>query len=54
MRIQETGRILKESRYARNAAAAEQHDDGVISRAWRMVSNLPGRITGLFHRNGGR
>ena len=43
MRIQETDRILKESRYARNAAAAEQqnhHHHGVMSRAWHAVTKL--------------
>ncbi len=42
MRIQETDRILKESRYARNAAAAseQQHHSGVMSRAWHMVTKL--------------
>jgi hypothetical protein len=46
MRIQETDRILKESRYARNAAAAEQQNQhqGVVSRAWHAV-------TKLFRRN---
>ena len=49
MRIQETDRILKESRYARNAAAAQQQDEGMLSRAWHMVSNLPSKLTGMFH-----
>ena len=43
MRIQETDRILKESRYARNAAAASQqqhHHDGMMSRAWQAVTKL--------------
>jgi hypothetical protein len=47
MRIQETDRILKESRHARNAAASQQHqqeEGGVFSRALRM-------ITKLFHRH---
>ena len=44
MRIQETDRILKESRYARNAASHEQEDHNVLSRAWRMISSLPGKI----------
>ncbi|MDQ3283191.1 MAG: hypothetical protein M3Q69_17475 [Acidobacteriota bacterium] len=52
MRIQETDRILKESRYARNAAAAQhQHDEGnMMSRAWRMFSSLPQKLTGMFHK----
>jgi len=41
MRIQETDRILKESRIARNAAASEQHHHhGVMSRAWHAVTKL--------------
>lgn len=50
MRIQETDRILKESRYARNGAAHQQHDEGMMSRAWRMVSSLPEKLTGMFRR----
>ena len=40
MRIQETDKILKESRYARNAAAQQHEPEGIMSRAWRMVSTL--------------
>jgi hypothetical protein len=41
MRIQETDRILKEARMARNSAAAqEQHHEGVVSRAWHAVTKL--------------
>jgi hypothetical protein len=42
MRIQETDRILKESRYARNAAAhtEQQHPSGMMSRAWHAVTKL--------------
>ena len=47
MRIQETDRILKEARYARQAAT-QQHEEGVISRAWRAVST---KLTGLFHKH---
>lgn len=51
MRIQETHGILKESRLTRSANAENQHEDhGLMSRAWRMVSTLPGRITGMFKR----
>ena len=50
MRIQETDRILKESRYARNGAAAEHHEEGIFSRALRAVSSLPARLTGMFKR----
>lgn len=49
MRIQETNGILKESRLARNAAH-QQDEGGLMSRAWRMVSTLPQKITSLFHR----
>jgi hypothetical protein len=49
MRIQETDRILKESRYARNNAAAQQQDEaGVMSRAWKAVST---KLMGLFHKH---
>jgi hypothetical protein len=51
MRIQETNGILKESRYARNAAAHQQQEEsGFMSRAWRMVSSLPQKLTGIFSR----
>ena len=40
MRIQETNNILKESRYARNAAASQHEDNGIMAKAWRMVSSL--------------
>ena len=51
MRIQETDRILKESRYARQAAHRQEEEEGVMARAWRMVSSLPARVAGLFHRH---
>ena len=49
MRIQETDRILKESRYARNAAA-QQHEEegGVMSRVWKAMSS---KLSGLFHKH---
>ena len=52
MRIQETNEILKESRLARNAAATHNHDEGtgMMTRAWRMVSSLPHKITSFFHK----
>lgn len=50
MRIQETDRILKESRYARHATP-QHHDEGVVSRAMRMLSSLPGKVTGLFKKH---
>jgi hypothetical protein len=48
MRIQETDRILKESRYARNAAAQQQAEEGVMSRAWKALSS---KLAGLFHKH---
>ncbi|HYH07302.1 MAG TPA: hypothetical protein VEK11_09625 [Thermoanaerobaculia bacterium] len=52
MRIQETNQVLKESRYARNAAASHQHEDsGMMTRAWRMVSSLPEKLTGMFRKS---
>jgi hypothetical protein len=49
MRIQETDRILKESRNARHAQAIHGHDqEGVMQRAWKVVSSLPGKLTGMF------
>jgi hypothetical protein len=50
MRIQETNSILKESRLARNAANHHQEEPGLMSRAWRMFSSLPQKLTGIFHR----
>ena len=49
MRIQETDRILKESRYTRHGNAPS-HDEGFMSRAWRMVSSLPEKLTGVFKK----
>jgi hypothetical protein len=52
MRIQETDRILKESRHARHSAQQHQHDDeGVMQRAMRMISSLPMKFTGLFRKH---
>ena len=51
MRIQETNKILKESAIARHSTAPQQQDDGMMTRAWRMVSHLPQTITGLFRRH---
>ena len=48
MRIQETDRILKEARYARQGAAAHQQEEGVMSRAWRAVST---KLTELFRKH---
>ena len=51
MRIQETDRILKESRHARHAAAQHHEERGVLSRAWQMVQRLFSRSN---HEDGGR
>lgn len=52
MRIQETDRILKESRYARHSTEQEhEHELGLMTKAWRMVSSLPGKFTGLFRKH---
>jgi hypothetical protein len=49
MRIQETDRILKESRNARHAHAVHSHDnEGMMQKAWRVVTSLPGRISNKF------
>jgi hypothetical protein len=50
MRIQETDRILKESRYSRNAAASQQHDEdhGMVSRTWRSLST---KLSSLFRKH---
>jgi hypothetical protein len=50
MRIQETNKILKESGYARHSTQ-QQQDEGMVTRAWRMVSHLPEMITGLFRKH---
>ena len=44
MRIQETDRILKESRVARHGASQQHEESGVMTRAWRMISSLPGKL----------
>ena len=44
MRIQETDRILKESRYARQNAQQDSHDTGVVSRMWQ-------KLTGIFRKH---
>lgn len=40
MRIQDTDRILKESRQARRAASQHHEEPGMLSRAWHMVQRL--------------
>lgn len=51
MRIQETNKILKESAIARHSTHQQQQDEGMMSKAWRIVSHLPQTITGLFRRH---
>ena len=38
MRIQETDRILKESRYGRRPV--RQHPEGFVARAWQKLTSL--------------
>ena len=47
MRIQETDRILKDSRAARHSAAMH-HEESVMSRAWKAVST---KLTELFRKS---
>jgi hypothetical protein len=49
MRIQDTNRILNESRHGRTPV--EHHEDGMVTRAWKMVSSLPEKFTGLFRKH---
>lgn len=51
MRIQETDRILKESRHSRHAAGQHEEEEGVMSRAWKAVASLPAKLTGLFKKH---
>jgi hypothetical protein len=48
MRIQETDRILKESRISRNEVARNAEEPGTVARTWRMISD---KVTGLFRRS---
>ena len=41
MRIQETNRVLKESRFSRNAGHEHEHDESRLSRLWHRVAHLP-------------
>jgi hypothetical protein len=47
MRIQETDQILKEARYTRHSNAIHQNDSGVVSRAWKSITD---KITSMFKR----
>lgn len=40
MRIQDTDRILKESRLARHHVAQQEHSGNVLTRAWKMISRM--------------
>ena len=51
MRIQETDRILKESRYARHSSSMHEEHESVMSRAWKMISHLPTKVTSLFRHH---
>ena len=47
MRIQETDRILKESRDSRHAARQQSgQSDGLFSRVWKGISHLPLKLMG--------
>jgi hypothetical protein len=48
MRIQETDRILKESRIARHTVGTQSEPDGMMGRAWKSISSLPQRLAGMF------
>lgn len=50
MRIQDTNRILKESAYSRQPVQ-QQEEEGFMTKAWRMMSHLPDRITEMFRRH---
>jgi hypothetical protein len=43
MRIQETDRILKESRVSRNAV--HEHEEGRLSRLWHRIAHLPTKLS---------
>ena len=51
MRIQETDRILKESRIARHTNVSSEHETGVMERAWKTISALPQRVAGMFRHH---
>ncbi|MBK5259423.1 MAG: hypothetical protein JJE51_07500 [Thermoanaerobaculia bacterium] len=48
MRIQETDRVLKDARIARKQTAQQVQHPGFLDRAWKFVSELPGKVTGMF------
>ena len=51
MRIQETDRILKESRYGRQSVV--HHEESFVSRALRVVSSLPHKLAEMFRKSAG-
>ncbi|HKO01361.1 MAG TPA: hypothetical protein VJ032_06700 [Thermoanaerobaculia bacterium] len=52
MRIQETDRILKESRIARNSGTNHSESEGgMAGRAWKSIANLPQRLMGMFRHH---
>lgn len=51
MRIQETDRILKESRIARNSGATQHETEGFAEKAWKSISSLPQRLAGMFRHH---
>jgi hypothetical protein len=48
MRIQETDRILKESRIARNSGTNHSESEGMAGKAWKSIASLPQRLMGMF------
>jgi len=51
MRIQETDRILKESRIARNSGTSHSESEGMASRTWKSLTSLPQRLMGMFRHH---
>jgi hypothetical protein len=49
MRIQETDRILKESRYSRQPVCEQEHEN-VLTRAWHALAHLPTKVMEKMHR----
>ena len=49
MRIQETNRILKESRNMRHHHQEEEHP-GLVTRAWKAASSLPEKLPAKLRR----
>lgn len=50
MRIQDTNRIVKDSRINRHPVT-DHHEEGIVSRAWRAVVSVPRRVSGLLRRH---